>query len=139
VATCDPGKQAAYRLADARTGLTLLWVPFYAYGSEQHALCAAGRQARRHAAGGTWVLVTGADKALLYVGERCFVPCEECRGWMLPRRRGNTCEACRERYAEAATARSGSATPSPRRSVRRRKRAVPAEQLSLPNFDALMQ
>lgn len=131
----------AYRLEDAKTGVTLLLIPAYAYGSPHLALCAAGRQARRHAAGGTWVLVRGAEKALLYVGEHCFVQCEDCGKWMLPRRRGNHCPECRAEEpapVPAPTARTTAKTPArkPRKSAPRRRRPpLPAPgQLTLPDI-----
>ena len=127
---CEAGAVTAYRLADAKTGITLLLIPTYAYGSEHHALCAAGRQARRHAAGGTWVLVTGAGKSLLYVGEHCFVGCEQCGKWMLPRRRGNVCAECRLPAEQP----SASAKKSKRAPQKRRKRPVSEGQLTLPDL-----
>ena len=130
---CDPRKLTAYRLEDAKTGLTLLLVPTYAYGTPQLALCAAGRQARRHAASGTWVLVTGADRPLLYVGEHCFVQCEDCGKWMLPRRRGNFCPECRSEQSEAAPAKAKSTSTRKRPSRRRRPQPAPG-QLTLPEL-----
>jgi hypothetical protein len=123
----------AYRLEDAKTGLTLLLIPTYTYGTPQLALCAAGRQARRHAASGTWVLVTGADRNLLYVGDRCFVQCEGCSKWMLPRRRGNFCPECRTDDEGVGTAvnvaKSGRSRPK-----RRRRPPVGPHQLTLPEL-----
>jgi hypothetical protein len=132
---CEVGAVTAYRLADAKTGITLLLIPTYAYGSEHHALCAAGRQARRHAAGGTWVLVTGAGKSLLYVGEQCFVACEQCGKWMLPRRRGNVCVECRTpepAAKEAVTSRS-----TRRRPAHKRRKRVAEGQLTLPDLEGI--
>jgi hypothetical protein len=131
----------AYRLEDAKTGLTLLLIPTYAYGSPHLALCAAGRQARRHAAGGTWVLVRGEDKALLYVGEHCFVPCEECGKWMLPRRRGNHCPECRaeepQQQVAVSSGSSRSRKAASRPAPRRRRPPLPAPgQLTLPDLQA---
>lgn len=111
-----------YRLADARTGLTLLAIPVEIYPTERQALAVAGRQARRHAAMGTWVLVTGEGTALLYVEDRYFVLCEHCRRWMPPRRRGNVCGACRA-AAEAAAAQTAAAPPAAKSTPARRKRS----------------
>jgi hypothetical protein len=134
--SCEPKGLPAYRLEDAKTGITLLLIPTYAYGSPHLALCAAGRQARRHAAGGTWVLVRGGEKSLLYVGEHCFVQCEECSRWMLPRRRGNSCPECRADETEPVSAVSktvGAKSPTPR--PKRRRRPAPSpNQLVLPEL-----
>lgn len=130
------------RLADARTGLTLLAIPVEIYPTERQALAVAGRQARRHAAAGTWVLVTGEGTALLYVDDRYFVLCEHCRRWMPPRRRGNVCGACRAAAEASAAQSSAAAQADPRSSASRsaaprRKRSrsrASAEQLVLPEM-----
>jgi hypothetical protein len=135
--SCETKSLAAYRLEDAKTGLTLLLIPTYAYGSPHLALCAAGRQARRHAASGTWVLVRGVDKALLYVGEQCYVQCEDCGKWMLPRRRGNCCLECRVEEAEVTTAAGSPSTgrrSQPSRQKRRRRPQPSPNQLTLPEL-----
>src|SRR2546423_92202 len=93
-----------YRLQDARTGAVLLLIPVPARAESEAAesdgraaRSLAARQARRHAAGGTWVLVTGCGKTYLYVGDRYFVPCPRCGRWMLPAdtRRSEACAECR--------------------------------------------
>lgn len=126
-------KVMIYRLADARTGLTLLAIPVETYPSERQALAVAGRQARRHASAGTWVLLTGEGTALLYVGDRYYVLCEECRRWMAPRRRGNVCATCRSaaEHTPAASKPAAIGTPPRKRSRRRR---ISSEQLELPDL-----
>jgi hypothetical protein len=122
---------AVYRLLNARTGATLLVIPVIpGMISERAVRQDAGRQARRHGACGTWVLVTGGDQPRLYAEGRWYVRCAACGTWIEPRDPRTTprCDACR---AAARTGLEAAAAGAPAR--RRRKRRTDAiEQLILP-------
>ncbi len=116
-----------FELKDAKTGTQILAIPVVPGGASEHTVrCTAGRQARRLAAGGLWILLTDGRRHFLYVGDRMFAACRECSSWYLPggHRRGETCPGCRE----AASAGSVESAPRPRP---RRRRARPGSPLQL--------
>jgi hypothetical protein len=122
---------AVYRLLNARTGATRLVIPVIpGMISERAVRQDAGRQARRHGACGTWVLVTGGDVPRLYAEGRWFVRCAGCGNWIEPRdpRTTSRCDACR---AAARSGRELTAAGVPPRRRRRRLHDGP-EQLTLP-------
>ena len=117
-----------YRLEDARTGALLLTIQVQpGEESERAARAEAGRQARRHAAGGGWVLVRGWDRYYLYVQDRYYQACARCGQWMLPvaRRYGDACRSCR--------ARPRLSTAVHHAQPRKRRPAPPDMQLRLPD------